>query len=189
MSIVTENDPIPFVNLLIFDCIYRTTDVKQLPVPNPTVGISHPPVVYHAKKMPQYKPEFFLELGELLDGLVVAGQHTQNVETDLEYVLAFGFSRWVTRRGIRAGTYSLAQGTALANGNLVTLLNTESGGNMGGEVLVALLVTGVLGDEVKVLAADNESTVHLGGDDGAGEDTATDGDEASERALLVYCGS
>lgn len=59
MLIVTENEPIPFVNLLIFDCIYRTTDVKQLPVPNPTVGISHPPVVYHAKKMPQYKPEYF----------------------------------------------------------------------------------------------------------------------------------
>ena len=56
---------------------------------------------------------------------------------------------------------------------------------MGGEVLVALLVTGVLGDEVKVLAADNQGTVHLGGNDGAGQDTATDGDETSERALLV----
>lgn len=83
-------------------------------------------------------------------------------------------------------TYSLAQGTALANGNLITLLNTESGRNVGGEVLVALLVTGVLGDEVKVLAADDESAVHLGGNDGAGEDTATDGDQTSERALLVY---
>lgn len=56
---------------------------------------------------------------------------------------------------------------------------------MRGEVLVALLVTGVLGDEVEVLAANDQSTVHLGGDDGAGEDTATDGDEASEGALLV----
>ena len=28
-------------------------------------------------------------------------------------------------------------------------------------------------------------TVHLGGDDGAGKDTATDGDETSEGALLV----
>lgn len=47
------------------------------------------------------------------------------------------------------------------------------------------LVTGVLGDEVEVLATDDEGAVHLGGDDGAGKDTATDGDETSEGALLV----
>ena len=56
---------------------------------------------------------------------------------------------------------------------------------MGGEVLVALLVTGVLGDEVQVLAANDDGTVHLGGDDGAGQDTATDGDQTGEGALLV----
>lgn len=56
---------------------------------------------------------------------------------------------------------------------------------MGSQVLVALLVTAVLGDEVEVLAADDDGTVHLGGDDGAGQDTATDGDETGERALLV----
>ena len=82
-------------------------------------------------------------------------------------------------------TYSLAQRSALANGNLVTLLNTESGGDVDSEVLVALLVTGVLGDEVKVLSADDGSSVHLGGNDGTGQDTATDGDETGERALLV----
>ena len=31
--------------------------------------------------------------------------------------------------------------------------------------------------------------MHLGGHDGAGEDTATDGDHASERALLVDIGT
>jgi len=82
-------------------------------------------------------------------------------------------------------TYGLAEGPALADGNLVTLLDTESRGNVGGKVLVAALVTGVLGDEVKVLAADDQGAVHLGGDDGAGKDTATDGDETSEGALLV----
>ena len=56
---------------------------------------------------------------------------------------------------------------------------------MDGEVLVALLVTRVLGDIVEVLSADNGGTVHLGRDDSAGEDTATDGDETGERALLV----
>jgi len=83
-------------------------------------------------------------------------------------------------------TYSLAQWTALADGDLVTLLNTESWRNVRSEVLVALLVTGVLWDEVEVLAADDEGSVHLGGDDGSGEDTATDGDLAGEWALLVY---
>jgi hypothetical protein len=50
---------------------------------------------------------------------------------------------------------------------------------------VALLVSGVLGDEVEVLAADDDSSVHLGGNDGAGQDTATDRDETGEGALLV----
>ena len=52
-------------------------------------------------------------------------------------------------------TYSLAERSALANGDLVTLLDTESGRNVGGNVLVALLVTRVLRDEVEVLAADD----------------------------------
>ncbi len=82
-------------------------------------------------------------------------------------------------------TYSLGQWTTLADGNLITLLNTESWGDVGSEVLVALLVTGVLWDEVKVLATDDESAVHLGGDDGSGKDTATDRDLAGEWALLV----
>jgi hypothetical protein len=56
------------------------------------------------------------------------------------------------------------------------------------QVLVSLLVTGVLGDEVKVFSADDEGSVHLGGNDGAGQDTATDGDKTSEWALLVYWG-
>lgn len=56
---------------------------------------------------------------------------------------------------------------------------------MRGEVLVTALVTGVLGDVVKVLAADDERAVHLGADDGSGEDTAANRDEASEGALLV----
>lgn len=50
---------------------------------------------------------------------------------------------------------------------------------------MSLLVTRVLGDEVEVLSSDNQSSVHLGGNDGAVQDTAADRDEASERALLV----
>jgi hypothetical protein len=55
-----------------------------------------------------------------------------------------------------------------------------------GQVLVSLLVSGVFGDVVKVFSADDESSVHLGGNNGSSEDTATDGDETSEWALLVY---
>jgi hypothetical protein len=50
---------------------------------------------------------------------------------------------------------------------------------------VALLVTVVLGDVVEVFTADDDGTVHLGRDDTAGKDTATDGDLADEGALLV----
>ena len=56
---------------------------------------------------------------------------------------------------------------------------------MRSEVLVSLLISGVLGDEVEVFSADDECAVHLGGNDGTGQDTATDGNEASEWALLV----
>ncbi len=56
----------------------------------------------------------------------------------------------------------------MTNCDLITLLNTESGGNVCGEVLVSLLVSGVLRDELQVLASDDDSSVHLSGDDGAG---------------------
>ena len=69
--------------------------------------------------------------------------------------------------------------------NLITLLHTERRRDMRSKVLVALLVSRVFGDEVEVFAADDESSVHFGGDDSASEDTAADGDFASERALLV----
>lgn len=77
----------------------------------------------------------------------------------------------------------------MSDGDLVTLLNTEGRGDVGSQVLVSLLVTRVLGDVVKVLAADDQGAVHLGRDDGSGQDAATDGDKAGERALLVCLGS
>jgi len=54
-----------------------------------------------------------------------------------------------------------------------------------GQVLVALLVSGVFWDEMEVFTTDNEGSVHLGRYDGTGQDTATDGNETSEGALLV----
>lgn len=61
---------------------------------------------------------------------------------------------------------------------------------MGSEVLVTLLVPAVLGDEVQVLATEDDGVGHLaGGVDDTGEDTATDGDIAGEGALLVNVGA
>jgi len=73
----------------------------------------------------------------------------------------------------------------LTNGNLISILNTESWRDVRSQVLVSLLVSGVFWDEVKVFSADDESSVHLGRDNGSGQDTATNGDETSEWALLV----
>ena len=56
---------------------------------------------------------------------------------------------------------------------------------MSSEVLMSLLVSGIFGDEVKVFSADDQGSVHLGRDDGAGEDTASDRDHTGERAFLV----
>jgi len=50
---------------------------------------------------------------------------------------------------------------------------------------VSLLVSGVLWDEVEIFTADDESSVHLGRDNGASQDTATNGNETGERAFLV----
>jgi hypothetical protein len=75
----------------------------------------------------------------------------------------------------------------LTDCDLVTIFDTEGWADVCGQVLVSLLVTGVFWDEVEVFATDDEGSVHLGGDNGSGQDTATDGDESGEWALLV-CG-
>jgi hypothetical protein len=74
-----------------------------------------------------------LELGELLGSLALAGKDTEDVEAD-----------------------GLGEGPALVTG-----LDTESGGDVGGEVLVALLVTGVLGNEVEVFTTDDQGACEL----------------------------
>jgi len=74
-----------------------------------------------------------LKLGELLGGLSASGEDTEDVEAD-----------------------SLGEGPALADDDLVTGLDTESRRDVRGEVLVALLVTGVLGNEVEVFTADDQ---------------------------------
>jgi len=79
-----------------------------------------------------------LELVELLSSLSLSGEDTEDVEAD-----------------------GLGKGPALANDDLVTGLDTESGRDVRGEVLVTLLVTGVLGDEVEVFTADDQGACAL----------------------------
>jgi hypothetical protein len=45
-------------------------------------------------------------------------------------------------------TYGFAQWSALPNGNLIALLNTECRRDMRSKVLVSLLISGVFGDEM-----------------------------------------
>ena len=53
------------------------------------------------------------------------------------------------------------------------------------DVLVSLLETVVLAHVVQVVASDDNGARHLGLDDHAGQDAATNGYVAGERALLV----
>ena len=83
-------------------------------------------------------------------------------------------------------TNGLGQRSALANGNNISFVNSlESRGQVSGDVSVTLFKSVVLGQIVEVVTTNNNSSLHLVGDDNTTENTTTDGDVASERALLV----
>lgn len=82
---------------------------------------------------------------------------------------------------------SLGERSALSNSDVVSDLDSEGGRAVGGKVSVSLLVPRVLGDEVEVVSSDDDGSGHLAGrDDLSSEDSASDGDVTSERALLVW---
>lgn len=83
----------------------------------------------------------------------------------------------------------LGKRSALANDNNVTLLDTESWGNVGSDVLVSLLVSVVFLDEVEVLSSDDDSSVHFGGNNSTGQNLTSDGNVTNEWALLVDVGT
>jgi hypothetical protein len=58
---------------------------------------------------------------------------------------------------------------------------------VGCEIGVSLLISGVFGDEMEVLSSDDDGSVHFGGDNGAGQDAASNRDHTSEGTFLV-CG-
>jgi hypothetical protein len=69
--------------------------------------------------------------------------------------------------------------------DLIADVDTECRAGVCSQVLVSLLVTVVLGDVVQVFPADDDGAGHLGRDDAASQDAATDGDETGPWALLV----
>jgi hypothetical protein len=98
---------------------------------------------------------------------------------------------------------SLAQRSALTNSHIITLLDSKARRNVGGKVLVTLLVPIIFLDVVEVVTTkhalaqclkkkylgpipDDDGAMHFGRDNDAREDTSTDGDLAGERTLLVY---
>lgn len=104
----------------------------------------------------------YLELSKLLLGSLNGNVDLENVES-----------------------HSLGKRTALTNGDNVSLVHTESRRNVGSKVLVTLLVSVVLGNVVEVVSSDDNGSVHLGRHNGSGENTATDGHQTGEGALLV----
>lgn len=56
---------------------------------------------------------------------------------------------------------------------------------MGGQILVALLITIVLLNIVQIVTTHNDGAFHLGAYNNTAEDTSTDGNVASKGALLI----
>lgn len=79
----------------------------------------------------------------------------------------------------------LAEWTALSNSNYVTILHVEGRRAVHCNVLVPLLETSVLGNVVQVVSANDNGTLHLGGDNQSLENATTNRDAAGKGALLV----
>ena len=80
----------------------------------------------------------------------------------------------------------LGEGTALAHGDDITGLNIhEARRHVDGHVIVALLETAVLLDEVQVIATNDNGTLHFELADDSGQNSATNADVTGEGALLV----
>lgn len=79
----------------------------------------------------------------------------------------------------------LGNRSTLTNNNNITFLDTESGRNVGSQVLVSLLVSVVFRNIVQVVSSDDNSSVHLGRHNGTGQNLSSDGDSSGEWTLLV----
>jgi hypothetical protein len=81
--------------------------------------------------------------------------------------------------------HGFAEGSALSDKNDISFFDGEGGGDVSGDIAVSLLISVVFWDVVEVIATDNDSALHLGGDNDALQDLAANGNVACERAFLV----
>merc|ERR1719503_12504 len=84
---------------------------------------------------------------------------------------------------------SFCETAALANGEHVTFLDAEGGRSVRGNVGMTLFEPSELGNEVKVVTANDNGALHSSGEAYTLKDTATDGNLAGEGALLVNVGA
>lgn len=81
---------------------------------------------------------------------------------------------------------SLSKRSALANGDNITLSNVlEARRAVDRHILVLLAETSVLGEVLQVIPSHNKGSLHLVGDNHGLQNSTSDGNIASKRALLV----
>ena len=77
------------------------------------------------------------------------------------------------------------EGSAFSDEDDVTFFDCESRGNVSGDVSVSLLVSVVFRNVVKVITSDNNSALHLGGNDDSLQDFSSNRDFRSEGTFFV----
>ena len=70
-------------------------------------------------------------------------------------------------------THRLAQRSTLSHCDCVSIIHTERWADVRSKVGMSFLVSGVLGNEVEVFAADDEGSVHFRRDHFAGQDSTS----------------
>ena len=77
------------------------------------------------------------------------------------------------------------EGSAFSDEDDITFFDCESRGDVSGDVSVSLLVSVVFRDVVKVITSNNNSALHLSGNDDSLQDFSSDRDFRSERTFFV----
>lgn len=82
-------------------------------------------------------------------------------------------------------TDRLGKRTALTDGDDISVLDRECRRAMSGNILVSLFKATVFSNVVQVVSADNDCSLHLGGDDLSLEDSSANRDISREWTFLV----
>ena len=88
--------------------------------------------------------------------------------------------------GDNVEAHSLGKGTALSDRNNISLLDGKCGRAVGGNVLVTLFETTVLGNVMQIIPSNNNGSLHFRRYDLSGEDTSSNGNITGKGAFSVY---